>query len=93
LVTPRCPLVTKGVDRASFRPLPGLPAEVRDLWPAIEINAPAQGKFGGADNVELNNIFELSGAEPEFLNKFRTELKKPRWIDPDTVCFFKITGH
>jgi hypothetical protein len=88
LVTPHCPLVTKGVDRDSFRLLPGPPAEARELWPAIEINAPARGKFGRQDNVEHNNIFELFGPEPEFLIKFRTELKKPRWIDPVTVCFF-----
>jgi hypothetical protein len=88
LVTPHCPLVTEGVDRASFRPLSGLPPEARELWPAIEINAPLRGKFGEEDNVEHNKIFELSGAEPDFLIEFRTKLKKPRWIDPDTVCFF-----
>jgi hypothetical protein len=86
IVAPCCPLVTEGaLDR---RPLPRLPAETRDLWPAITINAPAQGDFGWLANVERNAIFELSGTEPDFLMEFKTKLRQRRWIDSETVCFF-----
>ena len=90
IVAPCCPFVTEGaLDR---RPLPSLlprlPAETRDLWPAITINASAQGDFGWLANVERNAIFELSGTEPDFLMEFKTKLRQRRWIDSETVCFF-----
>jgi hypothetical protein len=62
--------------------------KTRDLWPAVTIKAPARGDFGGQDNVEHNKIVELSGAGPDFLVEFRDKLRRRRWIDSDTVCFF-----
>ena len=78
------------LDRSASQSLPGTPpAETRDLWPAVTINATAQGNFGGPAAVERNKIFELDGIEPDFLQEFRTKLGQWRWIEPDTVCFFK----
>ncbi|KAH9968404.1 hypothetical protein BJV74DRAFT_968761 [Russula compacta] len=66
--------------------LPGTPpAETRDLWPTVTINATAQGNFGGPAAVERNKIFELDGIEPDFLQEFRTKLEQRRWIEPDTA--------
>jgi hypothetical protein len=62
--------------------------ETRDLWPAVTINATAQGDFGGLAALERNRIFELRGTEPDFLMEFRTKLGQRRWIESDTVCFF-----
>ena len=93
LVTPPCPLVTEGVDRALFKPLTGFLVQTRDLWPAVTINAPTRGNFGGQANIEPNAIFELSGTEPDFLTEFRTKLGQRRWIDSNTVYFFYITYH
>lgn len=62
-----------------------LTAEVQELWPAILISAFSQGDFGG-DVLARNRILKLHGSElPEFLQEFRIELKRPRWIEPDTV--------
>src|SRR6266700_4979028 len=78
------------LDRGASRSLPGTPpAETRDLWPAVTITATAQGNFGGLAAVERNGIFELRGIEPDFLKEFRTKLGQRRWIEFDTVCFFK----
>jgi hypothetical protein len=67
----------------------GTPVETRDLWPAVTLNATAQGDFGGLAALERNRIFELRGTEPDFLMEFRTKLQQRRWIESDTVCFFK----
>jgi hypothetical protein len=72
------------LDRASFPSLPG-PTETPDLWPAVTIDASAQGNFADLENVKRNGIF---GTEPDFLIEFRTKLRQRRWIDSDTVCFF-----
>ena len=78
------------LDRSASQSLPGTPpAETRDLWPAVTINATSQGDFGGLAAVERNKIFELHGIEPVFLQEFRSKLGQPRWIEPDTVCLFK----
>ena len=77
------------LDDASLRPPPEtLHGETRDLWPAVTINSPTRGNFGGQDYVAQNNIFELCGTEPGFLTEFKDKLRKPRWIDSNTVCFF-----
>ena len=64
-------------------------AETYDLWPAVTIKATVRGEFGGLAMLELNRIFELHGSEPDFLIEFRTKLRQQRWIDSDTVHFFK----
>lgn len=62
-----------------------LTMEVRELWPAVIISALSQGDFGG-DVLVRNRIFKLHGSElPTFLQDFRLELKRPRWIEPDAV--------
>jgi hypothetical protein len=78
------------LDPSASQLRPGTPPAVtRDLLPAVTINAPAQGNFGGPDAVERNKIFKLDGIEPDFLQEFRSKLRQPRWIEPDLVCFFK----
>ena len=75
--------------------LPGRPpAETRDLWPAVTINATAQGSFGGVAAVERNRIFELPvDIELDFLKEFRIKLGQQRWVESNTVCFSQITYH
>jgi hypothetical protein len=65
------------------------PAETRELWPAVTINAIAQGSLGGLAALERNAMLELSGHKPDFLEDFRTKLLQRRWIGSDSVCFFK----
>jgi hypothetical protein len=73
----------------SRRSLSGTPfAETRDLWSAVTINATAQGDFDGLAALRRNRIFELRGAEPDFLMEFKTKLGQRFWIEADTVCFF-----
>ena len=38
--------------------------------------------------LELNNIIELSGADPDFLTEFKTKLRQKRWVGSNTVCLF-----
>ena len=61
----------------------------RDLWPAVTISTTTQGDFGGLAALERNGIFELDGTEPNFLVEFREKLGQPRWIERNTVYFFK----
>jgi hypothetical protein len=49
----------------------------------------ARGVFGGLVALEPNGIFQLHGAEPDFLKEFRTKLGQRRWIDCNTVRFFR----
>ena len=72
------------LDRAASPPL----SETRILWPAVTINAAAQGDFGRLAALERNRIFELCGTEPDFLMEFRTKLRQRRWVESDTVYFF-----
>jgi hypothetical protein len=76
------------LDRAASQLLPGTPPAVTsDLWPAITINAPARGDFGGLAALERNMMLELHGTKPDELMEFRTKLQQPHWIESNTVCF------
>lgn len=54
-------------------PLPsGTSAKRRDVWPAVTVNAAAQGDFGGLAALERNNIFELDDTKPDFFCRIQS---------------------
>jgi hypothetical protein len=55
-----------------------------DIHLFITLQAIDRGDFGGRRALELNNIAELVGSEPEYLAAFRANLKLRRSITPQT---------